>query len=727
VSSPYTGVSTYVEDPAGNVTSRTDANGATTTMVYDALNRRTSAVSTRSGYTTETCSWAYDSTTAGNYGIGRLASVTDPTGSTTYTYERRGLRASQVQTVGSTQYTTSYKYDGNGNRITQTLPSARVLTYTFDYADRPQSVASTTATYVSATSYEPFGPVTQLQFGNGTTQTWTYSTRYLPSENKLTHGATTLADFVYTNNAAGFVGSIADAVSSGYSRTFAYGGRAGNMLTGATTGASLWGSATFADAYNQNLSSVRIPGSDYGLGYNRAQQLTSIFNTDSGSSQTVTHDAAGNETAVGTSTYTYSVRNHLAGGDGVSYTYDGYGYRVSATSSSGTRTSIYDAARHLESETSLTSGSVAYEYIWLGDIPVAQEDTGGQTHWTATDHLHAPFLQTSSIGAVYWQADYSPLGSVYSLRTADAHQPLRMAGQEAEEFVVGNPNGATPRYYNGLRWYRTSIGRYTQADPLDYDGGAYNLYAYANNNGENFEDPLGLGCGGIPSWLVPLGIAIGVGALAFAALASPEFLVGAVLGEVAAYALESAGAWAIAQVAAVLSGLALAGVPGAASLSSNFVNVISGIGNGATSSLESTGAATAESLADGAGAEDEALAGAGGPAGGGPPGGGPPAPSFFDGTRYSTKVQWQASMGGPGGKFGPGEFHGFPESVTAFENFGTTSSLTGGSGATYQMLSIPGSYLSSEGDWYEGEFQFIKDSTGLINHRFFAGTPASGP
>jgi YD repeat-containing protein len=56
--------------------------------------------------------------------------------------------------------------------------------------------------------------------------------------------------------------------------------------------------------------------------------------------------------------YTYSSRELLASGDGLSYVYDGNGHRVSATSSAGTRVSLYDDALHLQSESGLTTGAI---------------------------------------------------------------------------------------------------------------------------------------------------------------------------------------------------------------------------------------------------------------------------------------------------------------------------------------------------------------------------------
>jgi len=51
---------------------------------------------------------------------------------------------------------------------------------------------------------------------------------------------------------------------------------------------------------------------------------------------------------------------------------------------------------HLIAESELTSAfepEVAYDYLWLRDRPVAEEDVGtAQTTWTVTDHLGTPFI-----------------------------------------------------------------------------------------------------------------------------------------------------------------------------------------------------------------------------------------------------------------------------------------------------------------------------------------------
>jgi hypothetical protein len=92
------------------------------------------------------------------------------------------------------------------------------------------------------------------------------------------------------------------------------------------------------------------------------------------------------------------------------------------------------------------------------------------------------------------------------------------------------------------------------------------------------------------------------------------------------------------------------------------------------------------------------------------------AGSFFNGAQYTEKVLSQMTRGA-------GEFHSFPESVTAFEHSGSVETITSVGGDSFQSLRIPGFYRSSNGNWYQGEFRFIKDNAGFINERRFVPYP----
>jgi len=89
--------------------------------------------------------------------------------------------------------------------------------------------------------------------------------------------------------------------------------------------------------------------------------------------------------------------------------------------------------------------------------------------------------------------------------------------------------------------------------------------------------------------------------------------------------------------------------------------------------------------------------------------------SFFDNTTLSQKVldQMANDLATSGGGF-----HSFPSSVAGFENAGTITT-----DGTYTQLNISGSYLSPNGNWYNGTFEFGKDSTGTITHWFFNPGP----
>ncbi len=136
--SPVQGTTTYAYDPDGNLISTTDSNGVTTTYTYDALNRELKETAVKGTSTTAT-SFSYDSSTAGNYGIGRMAKMSDASGSTMYAYDRRGLVAVENHTISGTAYTQSYTYDANGNRNTITYPDGYIVGFGYDYADRPYS------------------------------------------------------------------------------------------------------------------------------------------------------------------------------------------------------------------------------------------------------------------------------------------------------------------------------------------------------------------------------------------------------------------------------------------------------------------------------------------------------------------------------------------------------------------------------------------------------------
>lgn len=153
-------------DAAGNAITRTDAKGQTATYQYDALNRITQ-ISWADGKV-----WSYGYDTAAN-GVGRLASLSDPSGTTAFTYDSHGRVTQKQQNVlsYSASYppltlTTSYTYNSAGQLATQTYPSGRVLSNTWTNGQLT-AVAIDGNPVVSSVVYRPFGPPQHWTFGSG--------------------------------------------------------------------------------------------------------------------------------------------------------------------------------------------------------------------------------------------------------------------------------------------------------------------------------------------------------------------------------------------------------------------------------------------------------------------------------------------------------------------------------------------------------------------------------
>src|SRR6185436_2488624 len=115
--SPDTGTTTFTYDPASNIATKTDARSITATYSYDELNRLTQIV-----YPDETVTFAYDSCTNG---VGRLCSVADRAGTTSYGYDLWGRVTTKSQTVGALTQTMAYAYNASGQLVTLTTASGR--------------------------------------------------------------------------------------------------------------------------------------------------------------------------------------------------------------------------------------------------------------------------------------------------------------------------------------------------------------------------------------------------------------------------------------------------------------------------------------------------------------------------------------------------------------------------------------------------------------------------
>ncbi len=464
--SPATGTTTFAYDAAGNRIRQTDARGITTFYRYDALNRLTLI-----DYTDNTQDVSYDYDTC-THGVGRLCQMTDESGTTTYTYDARGNRTSQTITIDNIAHTTSYAYNGADQLIQMTYPSGRTVDYIHNDIGQIETVTTTAGmtqgmtqvttqatTISSSISYQPFGPMRAMIYGNNLVQSKTYDLDYRLTQ-LMTVNGNTQQDLSYTLDAANNITAINNALDT--TRTQSLGYDALNRLTDAS---SHYGDIDYAyDALGNRLSKTI---QTHTKTYTYASNTHRLEQTQGANTRTYSYDANGNTTSNTTNTFSYGDNNRLktsgiGGSTLATYTYNGRGERVKKDSNDIIYYH-YDLAGQLIAETDIT-GATQVEYIYLDGQPLALI-TNGSIHYYHNDHLGTPQQMTDQSQNISWQADYNPFGKATMTRETITNN-LRFPGQYYD--------AETNLHYNYFRYYDPALGRYITSDPIgileDYSG-----------------------------------------------------------------------------------------------------------------------------------------------------------------------------------------------------------------------------------------------------------------
>ncbi|MEK6303568.1 MAG: RHS repeat-associated core domain-containing protein [Acidobacteriota bacterium] len=519
---PESGTINYTYDANSNLETKQDARLITTTYAHDALNRVKSRTYTNDPQNTPAVFYKYDAQTlptgfpaAFNRGFstGRLVATTHGTSTSSagnYTgYDPLGRVTSSYQQTESQNYGFGYGYNLAGAMTSETYPSLRQITTSYDAAGRistsnGQKSGEPNKTYASQFSYAAHGAVKSLQLGNSKWEHTNFNARLQPLQIGLgtsaSNSSTLQLDYTYgsTNN-NGNVLSQTITIGAGTPTPTTIGQNYGydalnRLASAAETGA--WGQTYDFDRYGNRA--IRI-GS-----YMPQPQLTpqSSTPTDFSAFNQITnrialsgfdYDAAGNLTRDPTTAVAnamiYDGENrqvsYTKAGVTTTYVYDGDGHRVKKLDSTGTIVFVYNAG-----------GQLIAEYH---SDPVPPAAGGGGTSYLTTDHLGSTRVVTKQDGTVKSRYDYLPfgeeLGATIGQRTAE--MGYSAADSTKQKFTQKERDNESGLDYFLARYYSSAQGRFTSSDPLlssatVYDPQTWNRYSYTLNNPLKYIDPFGL-------------------------------------------------------------------------------------------------------------------------------------------------------------------------------------------------------------------------------------------
>lgn len=352
----------YSYDDNGNRLTSTvwrQANGvwtaATTTNVYDAMNRVVQTIDPDGGTNTV----VYNAT-------GQQAATIDVLGRTnSYIYDAEGRL---IQTIYADSTTEESMYDANGNRVESIDQAGRITTYVYDPLNRLVETIYPDNT-TNATVYDGVGRVAQTVDGRGIVTAFAYDAagRRLAVTNAF--GTSTAMINLYSYDANGNEVTFTDGLAHTTTNVFDELNRQVQVFYPDGTHSS-----TGYDAAGRRVAETNQDGIFTLYGYDGAGRLTLVTNALNKVTQ-YHYDEAGNEVAQ------IDALNRTN-----TYTYDGLGRRLTHTRPDNQTESFeYDLAGNMTDETHFYSDYVYNQYDCLNRL-TNRVTTGGdlQLIYTAT-------------------------------------------------------------------------------------------------------------------------------------------------------------------------------------------------------------------------------------------------------------------------------------------------------------------------------------------------------
>jgi len=512
VTDPLGHATSYGYDEAGNRTSITDAGGHTETFGYDAdgrLNKHTLPSGalevfaydaagnriSRTDFAGVTTTWAYDA-------MNRLVAESSPAGPLSWAYTLAGRRHQAVDARGTTTTT----YDARGLLAGVTDPDGLAITYARDLRGQPAAMTSPAGT--TSYGHDALGRLTTVQDPQGGTTTYTYDAAGDPALTKLPSGAKTVTTYDALRRVTGISHrTAADVELASFSYTLDAAGRRAQVVEG--TGRKV---AYGYDAAGRLVQETITPpgGQPSAVGYAYDAKGNRTLRTDAGGSvaytydaddrllsagaDTFTHDANGNllqrSGPAGTLTLTWDARDRLvgasvSGGATAAYAYDADGIRVSQTTAGVVTRYLVDPSRSNPEVIEEHDGGGALLASYTLGLARLAERRGAVTSYYHADATGSTRLLTSGAQAVTDQLAYDAFGNV-TAHAGSTVNPFQFHGEQAD--------AATGLAYLRARYYDPATGRFLSRDPergAPEDPASLHAFAFARNDPVDYRDPSG--------------------------------------------------------------------------------------------------------------------------------------------------------------------------------------------------------------------------------------------